>query len=100
MDMPSVDIWIRLSPLLLMIFIGMLIVWADWPEEKSRLKRCRERRKQREQFEKDGATDLALVTMPIWMDDDSSDRSSSSSSDYDGRSSSLSDSSSSYSDFD
>lgn len=51
------------------------------------MKKCRERREQRQKNEKNGVTDLAIMTMQVWMDDNSSDVSSSSSSDYDSSSS-------------
>ena len=69
MVLPDADFWIRVFPFLLMIFIGMVIVWATWPEEKARFKKRREIRKRRELQERDGVTDLALVIMPIWMGD-------------------------------
>ncbi|MCF6204650.1 MAG: hypothetical protein L3J59_13445 [Methylococcaceae bacterium] len=93
MGMYDTDFWMRFSPILFLIFLGMIVAWATWPEEKARMNKRREIREHREQKEKDGVTDLALVTMPLWMDNDSSDSSSLSSSDYES-------SSSSYSDFD
>ncbi len=87
MEKYNADFWIRFSPIFFMIFLGLIIVWVKWPEEKARMKKCRERREQRERNKKDGVTDLALMTMPVWMDDNSSDVSSSSSSDYDSSSS-------------
>jgi len=39
MELSNADLWIRFSPFLLMIFIGMVIVWATWPEEKARFKK-------------------------------------------------------------
>jgi cbb3-type cytochrome oxidase subunit 3 len=98
MEILDADFWIRFSPVLFLIFLGMIVAWATWPEEKARMKRKREileRREQQEKNKRDGVADLALVTMPLWMDDDSNDSSSSSSSDSDSSSSS----SSSYSDF-
>jgi len=73
--------------------LGGIAVWAKWPEEKARMKKRRERREQREKNKKDDITDLAIVTMPLWIDGDSkqdSDSKDSSGSSSDGDSSSSS----------
>ena len=74
------NFWIKIGPLLFLACIGVVIVWATWPEEKARMKKRRELREQRE---KNGVTGLAIVTMSILMDGDSDTESSSSSSDDD-----------------
>ncbi|MCF6188901.1 MAG: hypothetical protein L3J51_00315 [Cocleimonas sp.] len=67
MDKYNSDFWVQFSPILFLVFLGLLILWIKWPEEKARMKQCREAREKREK-NKGSATDLAIVTMPIWMD--------------------------------
>ncbi len=97
MDKYNSDFWVQFSPILFLIFLGLLILWIKWPEEKVRMKQCREAREKREN-NKDSAADLAIVTMPIWMDSET--KSGLSSDSKESSSDSGSDSSSSLRDWD